>query len=768
MKINGSLVFDASSASEIQNLRVQKYTGAAVPAHTAADVGRAIYVTADGGAYAANTLYIGGASAWIAIATGGNAAALQTEVDAIETSLGAIVGADGVFVPGQVTILGVASTATTVTGILAELAAAISGKDALAELVDVTLTAPADNDLLQYNGAEWVNASIGAVSGVQAYDAGLDSLAAVADAGIVVQTAENFFAARSLVAPVAGLTITDPAGIAGNPTFALANDLAALEGLAGSGYIVRTGDGTATTRAITGTTDNIVVTNGDGVSSDTTINLADVTQAATGSFVKVTLDGFGRVTGNTAVVTADITALVDATYVNVAGDTMASAANLTFVGGGTVTGLPSPTGDTDAANKAYVDALAAGLSWKDTVRAATTGNVTLSGAQTVDGVALVDGDRVLVKDQTAPAENGIYVVAAGAWVRATDMDTAAEFDGSAVFVQEGTTNQGAGYTETATVATVGTDAVVFSQFTGGALYTWGVGLVNTGNTINVNLGSGIFEQGADAVGIELHDAATGAIILTTTGTDRSTSDASKLHLLLAAAGGLEQGATGLLISAAGVTNAMLANPSITLNADAGTNTTLDLGGTLEIAGSSTTGILTTLVGQTITVSGVDASTTQKGVASFDTAHFSTAAGVVSLAASLDDLTNVAGADAAADGSVIQKVGGEYTAVSAATVVSGATLGDLSDVGTATPTDGHALIGDGTVFNTQKIFHLHDEAVAATTWTVTHSIGQQYCNVTVIVEDEVVIPQSITFSSTTALVVTFNTAVAGKVVVMGVA
>lgn len=77
---------------------------------------------------------------------------------------------------------------------------------------------------------------------------------------------------------------------------------------------------------------------------------------------------------------------------------------------------------------------------KPTARAATTANITLSGAQTIDGVACVAGDRVLVKNQSAPADNGVYVVASGAWTRAADASTWDEIHGSFVIVEEGSTN----------------------------------------------------------------------------------------------------------------------------------------------------------------------------------------------------------------------------------------------------------------------------------------------------------------------------------------
>lgn len=130
-----------------------------------------------------------------------------------------------------------------------------------------------------------------------------------------------------------------------------------------------------------------------------------------------------------------------------------------------VTNVATPTASTDAANKGYVDAAINGVEIHPSVKAATTANITLSGAQTIDGVSIVATDRVLVKNQTAPAENGIYVAAAGAWSRAGDADTWAELISAFVFVEEGTT-----WADTAWVSTVnaggtlGTTAVTWTQF----------------------------------------------------------------------------------------------------------------------------------------------------------------------------------------------------------------------------------------------------------------------------------------------------------------
>lgn len=150
--------------------------------------------------------------------------------------------------------------------------------------------------------------------------------------------------------------------------------------------------------------------------------------------------------------------------------------------------VSAPSADLDAANKGYVDAARSGLDVKQSVRAATTGNITLSNTQTVDGVTLVAGDRVLVKNQSTAADNGIYVVVSGgAWTRATDADTDAEVTpGMFTFVEEGTTNADSGWVLTTNGSiTVGSTALAFAQFSGAGQITAGAGLTKTGNTLDV-------------------------------------------------------------------------------------------------------------------------------------------------------------------------------------------------------------------------------------------------------------------------------------------
>jgi hypothetical protein len=175
-------------------------------------------------------------------------------------------------------------------------------------------------------------------------------------------------------------------------------------------------------------------------------------------------------------------------------DAKAPLASPTFTG--TVT-VPAPTNSTDAATKAYVDAVTEGLHIHEAVVAATTANVTLSSAlengDVLDGITLATGNRILVKNQTTQSENGIYVVAAsGQPTRATDFDTASEVDsGDFVFVYSGTVNGGTGWVQTNKPATIGTDAIAFTQFSGAGTYTAGTGLTLTGTTFSANIGTDI-------------------------------------------------------------------------------------------------------------------------------------------------------------------------------------------------------------------------------------------------------------------------------------
>ncbi len=171
---------------------------------------------------------------------------------------------------------------------------------------------------------------------------------------------------------------------------------------------------------------------------------------------------------------------------SVIGGTSPSSATFTNISTTTGTISTGPTNAADIANKQYVDQIAAGLSVKAPVLVATIGNITLSGLLSIDGVTVAAGDRVLVKNQTASAENGIYVAAVGAWSRATDMATWAQVPGAFCFVQEGTTQADNGYVCTSNKGgTINVTPITWVQFNGLASYNAGTGLSLIGNTFSI-------------------------------------------------------------------------------------------------------------------------------------------------------------------------------------------------------------------------------------------------------------------------------------------
>jgi hypothetical protein len=155
-----------------------------------------------------------------------------------------------------------------------------------------------------------------------------------------------------------------------------------------------------------------------------------------------------------------------------------------------LTSLGTPTADTDAANKGYVDSVAQGLDTKASVVAATavagTFATSFANGQVVDGVTLATTNRILIKNQADATENGIYTVnASGAPTRSTDMDNGTEFPGAYVFVEQGTVNADTGWvcTNNAPV-TLGTTNIVWTQFSGAGTYTANNGVVLNGSVFS--------------------------------------------------------------------------------------------------------------------------------------------------------------------------------------------------------------------------------------------------------------------------------------------
>jgi len=186
------------------------------------------------------------------------------------------------------------------------------------------------------------------------------------------------------------------------------------------------------------------------------------------------------------------------------------------MGGNRITNLAAGTADTDAVNLGQLNNTVQGLNWHDSVRVYADSNITLSGSQTIDGVTLNDGDRVLATNQTTSTEDGIYVVnTGGAWTRADDAQAGDHFKSVAVFVEEGTN-----YGDTGWVCSnddgsdvVGTDNLTFVQFTGAGMIIAGDGITKSGNTISVNVsdlaGTGLEDDGANNLRISAAAAGDG-------------------------------------------------------------------------------------------------------------------------------------------------------------------------------------------------------------------------------------------------------------------
>ena len=158
-------------------------------------------------------------------------------------------------------------------------------------------------------------------------------------------------------------------------------------------------------------------------------------------------------------------------------------------------------------SKEYVDAVKVGLDFKDSVRVASTANVTISGpGAAIDGVTLSSGDRVLLKNQTSAATNGIYVFngAASAMTRATDADSATEVTpGMFVFVEEGTVNADNGFVLTTDgTISIGSTSLTFTQFSGAGQIVAGDAMTKSGNTLNVNDDNVTLEVNSDALRIK--------------------------------------------------------------------------------------------------------------------------------------------------------------------------------------------------------------------------------------------------------------------------
>lgn len=276
-----------------------------------------------------------------------------------------------------------------------------------------------------------------------------------------------------------GGTATSIIEIGGNGAFA---DLSSTQTIGGSktftsliGGSVDGNAGTATklatarTISVSGDADGSASFDGSA-NADIAITL-DTVNSNVGTYTKVTINGKGLATAGSQASLSDLSS---------------PTSDFSF-NSHKLTNLTDPTNPQDAATKQYVDSVAQGLDPKASCLVATTGNLaSLSGLLTIDGVTVAAGDRVLVKNQSAPADNGIYVASASAWSRSTDMDTWAEVPNAFTFVESGSTQADSGWVCTANQGgTIGVTAITFVQFSGAGTYDAGTGLTLTGSTFSI-------------------------------------------------------------------------------------------------------------------------------------------------------------------------------------------------------------------------------------------------------------------------------------------
>jgi hypothetical protein len=457
-----------------------------------------------------------------------------------------------------------------------------------------------------------------------------------------------------------GATVTTFAGLASVTSTAF---VGALTGNASTATTL------ATPRAINGVNFDgsaaITVTAAAGTLSGNTLNsgvtassLTSVGTIATGVWngttIAVAYGGTGTNSGSiTGTGALTFTAGGSNTNVNL----VPNGTGIVDVGGKRVGNAATPTQSTDLTTKAYVDSMSNGLDVKASVRAATTANITLSNTQTVDGVALSVGDRVLVKNQSTGSQNGIYVVASGAWSRATDFDNSPDVEvspGTFFFVEEGTTQADNGYVvSNDTAITIGTTAITFSQFSGAGQITAGAGLTKSGNTLDVVGTADRITVATDSV--DIASTYVGQTSITTLGT--IATGVWQGTLVAGQYGGTGVNNSGKTITLGGSFTHTGAH-TLGLTTTANTSVTLPTTGTLATLAGSETFTNKTLTSPTINAGALSGTFTgnhtKSGVATFSNttdATTTTAAGVImsgglALAKSMFVGINITGAGAA--------------------------------------------------------------------------------------------------------------------------
>jgi hypothetical protein len=569
----------------------------------------------------------------------------------------------------------VSNSATTATD--TNTASAIVARDASGNFTAGTITADLTGNVSGSSGSTTGNAATAtalqtarAINGVN-FD-GTAAITVAADAGTLTGAtlASNVLASSlTSVGTLSGLTVSAP--ISGSVTGASGSttgNAATATALATGRTIAITGDLAYTSPSFDGT--------GNVTAAGTLATVA--TPGSTGSSTSIPI-----ITINAKGLTTSVSsAAVVAPAGTLSGSTLASGvtassltslgtiANLTATAGTIAT---TPTASTDIANKLYVDTVAQGLDAKASCLAATTANITLSGTQTIDGVSVVAGNRVLVKDQTAPEDNGIYLCAAGAWTRSTDAATFDSLVSAFTFIEQGSVNADAGFVCTADAGgTIGTTAIPFSQFSGAGTFTAGTGLTLTGTVFSLTSPVAV---------------ANGGTGLTSLGTGVATFLGTPSSANLAAAVTDETG-TGALVFASSptlVTPTLGAATATSINGVTVTGTStpaLSVTGTTAVSGTNT-GDQTTITGNAGTATTLQTARNINGVSFNGSADIT----VTAAAGTLTGATLASGVTA----SSLTSLGTIGSLVATTADIDGGTI-DGTTIGATTPSTVAATTG----------------------------------------------------------------------------
>ena len=730
MRLNGNLVLNAGGLSEIQNAVVERVTSN--PSFSASEKGRFIFRTDEGKVY-----YNDGVQ-WVAIATGGNAAALQAEVDSLEAALGAFITTSGSFDALGATLTNVTG-ATSVTNVIEQLDAAISSLNSALQTevsraqsaesqlqgnLDTETTARQAADLtLQQN----INAEeVARIDADTALQAAIDTeVTARQAADVVLQQNIN---AEEAARIAADSTLTS--NLAAEVTRAQ-NAETALQAAVDAETTARQAADSSLQAAI----DAEAATRASADTALQTALTAEVSRAQTAE--SALSDSIAAETS--AREAADLVHTNDiAARVKLAGDTMGG--DLSFNSLYTVKDLRAPAFPGDAATKAYVDATAAGLSWQAPVVA--LGATLPLTATTGDRFVNTTDGKIYTATATDTWNAGVSPV-----------------DGWALF--DSSSETGYVYSGTAWV-----------QFTGTGQVGAGTGLSKDGNILNINLGAGIAELPSDEVGVDLFTG--GGLFLTVDGSTADSSNAAQVAVKLDG-DTITRTVSGIKVSDATVARITTLETGLTdeqaarsaadtlLQANIDTETTARQAADTILQTNINTEEAARIAADAVLQAAIDAEVSARTAAGSTLQSALDAEVAARQAADTAEASARAAADTALQAAIDSEASTRASADTAlqAAIDAETTARTAADAGLQSSVD---------TINTKlgKIYFLYDGA-SATSHTVNHSLNQKYAVVTVIdsATDEVIIPQAIVFNTADQLTVTLNSALAIKVAVVAV-